>query len=295
MTDFHGLPVRSIENDLLRVDFLADGGPRLVRLVLAGSTENLLAETPDIHWPTPWGDYCLCGGHRVAIAPEALELAYMPDNDGLQIEPLPEGVRLSRPTEIGSGVSKLIEIRLQPERPALTLRHAVRNDRPDPIEIAAWAVTQLPVGGIAVVPLRTSASVNRHRPDRQLVLWPYSSWQDERLFADDDYVWIDAQPQAEELKIGLLARGWLGYLRSGVFFLKRFDPQLELPHPDLNTNAQLYCNHSHIELETLAPLALLEPGQASVHQETWEIYRAGEVSPTIEGLRNWLTTLNLQE
>jgi hypothetical protein len=110
-----------------------------------------------------------------------------------------------------------------------------------------------------VAPLRTTSLGDRHRPDRQLVLWPYASWQDERLFADDDYIWTDAKSAEEELKIGLLARGWLGYLRSGVFFLKRFDPQLDRLHPDLNTNAQLYCNGRFIELESLAPLTLLEP------------------------------------
>jgi hypothetical protein len=235
----------------------------------------------------------LRGGHRVAIAPEALELAYVPDDDGLIIEEMPGGVRLIRPTEGPTGVSKAIEVQLHPDRPALTLRHAVRNDRLEPIEIAAWAITQLPVGGIAVAPLRTATSENRHQPDRQLVLWPYASWQDERLFADDDYVWIAAQPAEGELKIGVLARGWLGYLRSGVFFLKRFDPQLERLHPDLNTNAQLYCNQSHIELESLAPLTLLETGESSVHVETWEIYRADDVPPTIEDLRAWLATLSL--
>ena len=293
MTDFFGLPIRSIENDQLRVDFLAHGGPRLVRLTLAGSTNNLLAETPDVHWPTPCGEYHLRGGHRVAIAPEALELSYVPEDDGLRIEPLPNGVRLIGPTEVGSGVSKSIEMQLHPDRPALTLRHAVCNKRSEPVEIAAWAVTQLPVGGIAVAPLRTAAIVNRHRPDRQLVLWPYSSWQDERLFADDDHVWIDARPCEEELKIGLLARGWLAYLRSGVFFLKRFDPQLELPHPDLNTNAQVYCNDRFIELESLAPLAVLEPGQSSVHVETWEIYRNVDVLQSIEGLSEWIAALAL--
>jgi hypothetical protein len=123
------------------------------------------------------------------------------------------------------------------------------------------------------------------------VLWPYSSWQDDRLFADDNYVWIEAQPYPAELKIGLLACGWLGYLRSGLFFLKRFDPQLELLHPDLNTNAQLYCNHRYIELETLAPLMTLEPGQSSVHLETWEIHRAADVPPTIEGLDEFVRSL----
>jgi hypothetical protein len=126
-----------------------------------------------------------------------------------------------------------------------------------------------------------------------VVLWPYATWQDERLFADDDFVWIDARPGEQELKIGLLARGWLGYLRSGVFFLKRFDPQLTLPHPDLNTNAQLYCNQIFLEMETLAPLTLLEPGQSSVQLETWEIYRMEDVPPTIEGLSEYLPALHL--
>ncbi len=291
--DFHGLPVRSLENDYLRLDYLAEAGPRLVRLILTGSTDNLLAEVPEIHWPTPWGEYHLHGGHRVAIAPEALGLAYVPDGTGLAIEDVPGGVRLVRPAEIGTGVSKSIEIRLQSDRPALTLRHAVRNDRAEPLAIAAWSVTQLNLGGIAVAPLRITSIGNRHRPDRQLVLWPYTSWQDERLFADDEYVWIDAQPVSEELKIGLLARGWLGYWRTDVFFLKRFDPHLELPHPDFNTNAQLYCNQRFVELESLAPLAVLEPGQSSVHVETWEIYRDVNALPSIEGLRQRLSSLAL--
>lgn len=292
-TDFHGLPTRSLENDHLRIDYLVQAGPRLVRLFLAGSTDNLLAEVPDVHWPTPWGEYHLRGGHRVAIAPEALELAYVPDNDDLLIEDVPGGVRLMGPTEAASGIGKSIEVQLQSDRPVITLRHAVRNDRVEPIEIAAWSITQLALGGIAVAPLRTTSGINRHRPDRQVVLWPYTSWQDERLFADDDYVWINAQPGPEELKLGVLARGWLGYLRSGVFFLKRFDPQLELPHPDLNTNAQVYCNDRFIELESLAPLAVLEPGQSSVHVETWEIYRDVDVPQSIEGLSEWIAALVL--
>lgn len=291
MPDFHGLPTRSLANDHLRFDFLAEAGPRLVRLILANSTENLLAEAPDVHWPTPFGEYYLRGGHRVAIAPEALELAYVPDNTGLMIEELPDGVRLSGPAETRSGIGKSIEIQLHPDRPTLTLRHTVRNDRSVPIELAAWSITLLPLGGLAVAPLRTRQDGNRNRPDRQLVLWPYTSWQDARLFADDDYVWIDAQPDLEEFKVGLLARGWLGYLRAGVFFLKRFDPQLELQHPDYNTNAQLYCNQQYLEIESLAPLSWLEPGQSSVHVETWEIYRDVHVPQTIEGLSEWVSSL----
>jgi hypothetical protein len=292
-TDFHGLPTRTLQNDHLRLDYLVEAGPRLVRLIASGSPHNLLAEVPDAHWPTPWGEYHLHGGHRIAVAPEALGLSYVPDESGLQREDILDGVRLIRPTETASGLSKSIEVQLHPDRPVLTLRQTVRNERAEPVEIAAWSITQLNLGGIAVAPLRSTSIMNRQRPDRQLVLWPYSSWQDERLFADDDYVWIEARPTAEELKVGLLTSGWLGYWRAGVFFLKRFDPQLEQPHPDLNTNAQLYCNQGFIELESLAPLAVLEPGECSILLETWEIYQAPDVPPSIEGLNEFIRSLGL--
>ena len=111
-TGFRGLPICSLQNEHLRVDYLREAGPRLVRLILAGSAENLLAEVPEVHWPTPWGEYHVRGGHRVATAPEALELSYVPDDSDLMVEDVPGGVRLIRPTEIGSGVSRSIEIQL---------------------------------------------------------------------------------------------------------------------------------------------------------------------------------------
>ncbi len=113
------------------------------------------------------------------------------------------------------------------------------------------------------------------------------------MLVDDDYVRINARPEPQELKIGLLAGGWLGYLRSGVFFLKRFDPQLELLHPDLNTNAQLYCHDRFIELESLAPLAVLKPGQSSVHVETWEIYQDVDVPQSSAGLGQLIQSISL--
>ncbi len=51
--DFHGLPTRSLGNDHLTLDYLAEAGPRIVRLFLAGSQTNLLAEAPDLSWDTP--------------------------------------------------------------------------------------------------------------------------------------------------------------------------------------------------------------------------------------------------
>jgi len=63
--DFHGLPTRSIGNQHLRIEFLAEAGPRIVRLFVGGGDDNLLAELPEVKMETPYGDYSLYGGHRL--------------------------------------------------------------------------------------------------------------------------------------------------------------------------------------------------------------------------------------
>jgi hypothetical protein len=45
-----------------------------------------------------------------------------------------------------------------------------------------------------------------------------------------------------------------------------------LPHPDNNCNAEIYCNDQFVELESLAPLTKLSPGEAVTHVETWELF-----------------------
>src|SRR5262245_56524319 len=64
------LPFAFIEYDFLHVDYLTTIGPRIFGLYAKGVAGNLFAETPDVHWPTPHGEYYLHGGHRLWIAPE---------------------------------------------------------------------------------------------------------------------------------------------------------------------------------------------------------------------------------
>ncbi len=63
------LPYSSIQNHFLKLDYLTTTGPRIVGLFAAGIGGNLLAETPDVHWPTPHGEYYLQDGHRLWTAP----------------------------------------------------------------------------------------------------------------------------------------------------------------------------------------------------------------------------------
>ncbi|MDR3577146.1 MAG: hypothetical protein P4L50_25070 [Anaerolineaceae bacterium] len=42
--------------------------------------------------------------------------------------------------------------------------------------------------------------------------------------------------------------------------------------PDNNCNAESYCHSDFVELESLAPLNKLAPGNSVYHIETWELY-----------------------
>ncbi len=292
--DFHGLTTYVVGSAHLRLECLAEAGPRIVRLFLAGSEENQLAEVPAFSWETPYGTYFPRGGHRLWHAPEASR-SYVPDDQGLEVEELTDGVRLSQPTEAPTGIRKTLEIHLHRDRPALTLHHQLRNEGPWPVELSPWAITQVPLGGVAVLPQQIEpldeAGV---QPNRHLVLWPYASWHDSRLQLHDDCVLITGLSQMPPLKLGCMnRRGWIGYWRQGLFFCKRFEPQPDLPHPDFGCNSEVYCGDLFLEIETLAPLTHLAPGQSTAHVETWEFYAGLDGPSTWAGVQDLVGALGL--
>jgi hypothetical protein len=283
--DFFGLPTRAIENNFLRLEFLVDAGPRIVRLSLAGSSENVLAELPRKKIETPLGDYFLRGGHRLWHSPEAMPRTYLMDNAGVTIESIADGVRLRQPTESLTGITKSIEIRLDSNRPLATITHRLQNDGTETVEFAPWAITMLPLGGVAILPQNVGA-IDTHSllPNRNLVFWSYTRVNDARLELNDDAIRVRARADLPPCKIGYFnRRGWIAYWRNNILFVKRFTPQIAQAHPDYNCNAEMYCNDEFIELETLAPLARIAPGQSAAHVETWEL-RSGVTLDSVSEL-----------
>src|SRR5262245_31169434 len=139
--DFFGLPTRGLENRHVRLDYLAAAGPRIVRLILPGSNHNLLVEVPDLKLPTPIGDFSLQGGHRLWHSPEDNPRTYVPDDGAIEVEESAAGVRLSQRADGLTGIAKSIEIQLHPDRPAVMLRHRLRNEGVWPVEFAPWGIT----------------------------------------------------------------------------------------------------------------------------------------------------------
>ncbi len=269
--DFHGRPTLRFANGALAVEVLATAGPRIVGLRRGGSTANLLAETPDIGWDTAFGNYELFGGHRLWFAPEDPDRVAVPDSAGLEIEPLVDGLRLSGTMEPATGCVRSIEVRLDRVLPSMTVLHQLTNKGSRPIELAIWPITQLPLGGMALLPQRRAVAGHQTRPNRNLVLWPYSSWDDPRLRVLDGLVAVDAVAGAE-LKVGsLVDAGWVAFVRHGTALVRRFEPELREQHPDLGCNVEVYCGPTYVELEVLGPIRLLLPGASTILLEHWEV------------------------
>jgi hypothetical protein len=278
MTDFHGLPVESLENDHLRLEYLTAAGPRIVGLSYHGSP-NLLADMHDMTSDTPLGKYHFLGGHRLWISPESIKKTYIPDGSGLQPAQVPGGVLLTGQSEPVSGVRKSLRIELAADRPVVRLTHAILNENPDPVSFAPWALTMLCQGGTAIFPQPTgNTDPQGLLPNRLLELWPYTRLNDPRLVLRDDFILLHATPSLPPIKLGYLSTaGWMAYWRDGLLFRKSFDLHPGAAYPDGGCNAESYCGDRFIELETLGPLASLAPGMTSTFAETWELYDSLDV------------------
>lgn len=271
------LPFASIENDFLRVDYLTTTGPRIIGLYAKGEDGNLLAETPDVHWPTPHGEYYLLGGHRLWTAPE--DPFYTCPEDNVKVTTEKNKVILQSDVD-ASGLEKEMSFLLNEN--CVELTHRVTWHGKEPIELAPWAITQLRLGSLGILPQSDSDGL---LPNRNLVLWSYSHVNDERLELYDDLILIHGCKREQAFKIGNKnSYGWIACLLGNALFVKRFAVNNPDQYPDMGCNAEAYVKDSCLELETLGPLTTLRPKESATHKEVWEV-TVGEYPTTLEAAR----------
>ena len=156
------LPSASMENELLRLEYLITTGPRIIGLYARGAEGNLLAETPDIHWATPHGEFYLRGMHRLWTAPENTFYTY--PEDGLSVFEK-NGVVTLKGNVDASGLETEIAICLDGN--CVHLSHRVTWHGNTQLELAPWTITQLRLGGAGIMPLSNYGGL---APNRNIVL-----------------------------------------------------------------------------------------------------------------------------
>lgn len=273
MSSFYDHPVGVLESDFVRLEYLLDAGPRIVRLYFKGLPWNFLAETPLICLDVPLGKLNLYGGHRLWIAPETSEFALVPDKEPPEIDQPDQYTCKLGAIDQPNGLKKSIEIRLSKSRAEIEIVHFVENFSEKEVELSIWPITQLPIGGVVYLPQRIDpVDPLGLGPNRNLVLWSYTSWDDPRIQIDNRWIKVDTSKDQRVMKIGYLNQdGWMGYLFNGYFFQKSFAPATGSCFPDLGSNVEVYANNQYVELESLSPMLRLAPGMTGEHKEVWKI------------------------
>jgi hypothetical protein len=271
------LPFASLQNDVLRLDYLTTTGPRIVGLYAKGVEGNLLAETPDVHWPTPHGEFYLHGGHRLWVSPE--DEQFICPEDTLQIIEDSGKLIIKSPMD-ASCIEK--EISIQLDNNCVHLSHRITWHGNETVEVASWGITQLRLGGMGILPLTQMDGI---LPDRNLVLWPYTKFDDERLELHDDMILLRGTGLDHACKIGNLnSHGWIAYAMGDVLFTKRFHTDANAHYSDLGCNVEAYVKDVCIELENLSALKKLKKGDSVTHNETWQV-TPGNFPATLETAR----------
>jgi len=275
-----------LTNGLIELVVTTDVGPRVIRFGQVGGP-NQFKEYAETLGQTGGSEWRIYGGHRLWHAPEVWPRTYCPDNGPVQIERLDDAVRLIQNTEPTTGIQKEIDVQLWPSTAVARVIHRLRNNNAWAVELAPWALSVMEPGGKAIVPLppRQTHAENLN-PVSTITLWAYTDISDPRFTWGHNYVLIRQHPGAEPpQKIGAtVPDGWVAYARDGQLFVKQFAYDQAAHYPDLGCCAEVWVDSEMLELETLGPLRILQPGDAAEHVEQWFLIDGVSVPATEEAV-----------
>ncbi|MGA7096895.1 MAG: hypothetical protein WB245_04940 [Acidimicrobiia bacterium] len=252
-------------------------GPRIIGLRREDGPE-VFASLPDsVLVESPLGRYRFRGGHRLWVAPERPEISYAPDEHECEVSVTDESVSIVAPVD-AVGLAK--EMRVTLDGDGLIVDHGLTRAGTGVFQVGPWAITQLPLGGTAVLPLNGPVET-MVTPNRELVLWPYSGLDDRRLSWAENAVLVEAT-SGPRLKVGSgPAPGSLGYLKDAQLFIKSFTtPGRSLP--DRGAVGQVFTNEDFCELESLGAVSDLRADSPVWHRETWRVLACDDLATAVE-------------
>ena len=287
-TPFQGWPnCYRVSNGTVEFIATTDVGPRIISFGFVGGA-NLFFVREDFAGQTGGTEWKNYGGHRIWHAPEDKVRTYEPDNSPVEAQVIANGLVLTMPPEKLSAIQKSIEITLDPATSEVRVIHRLKNTGPWPVEIAPWAISVMAPGGFAIAPMPTAFHPDRLLPNRALTLWPYTDMRDDRWLWGTDYVLLRQKvvQGQERAKVGINNNlGWAAYYLKPFLFIKRFAPVEGAHYPDFNSSLEVFSNNRMLELETLGPLAVLQPGAVVAHEERWALHRNVDLAFSEEDVR----------
>jgi hypothetical protein len=223
----------------------------------------------DKSWPAPQEDW-----------PKITPRAWPPPVafDSMPVEARVDGwvVTLVSPVDPHCGIRASREIKLDPDKPVMSIRTTYEKISGRPQRVSVWVITQLkhPVAVFAALP---EPSRFRGGYSRQSAELPAD------LKVQDGLLSLTRDRKTSH-KVGTDAGTliWIG--RNEVV---RIDSPRELftPHPDQESSAEIYTNPdplAYVELEMLGPLRPMKLGDKIERTSTYTLLRRVEAEPDLE-------------
>lgn len=255
-----------------------DVGPRVLHFSPTGGN-NVFKVFVDQLGGTGEEGWQIRGGHRLWLAPEGFPFSYFPDNDSVDHELYPNGgATLTSTDEMPQGFTKQIDITLDPVRPRVRLAHRLINVVDDTQEVAAWMLSVMAPGGVAIMPQPEAKNhpglgPGDFTPNRNLVLWPFTDLSDNRYHLGKRFFTLSQDANRGATKLGLNCHlPWVGYWNEGTLFVKKLSVDAGASYPDRNSAFEVFTNEEMLEVETLGPLTTLGPGKVLEAVEEWELF-----------------------
>lgn len=266
---------RRLRNREMELVVTCDVGPRIIRCGFIGQA-NMFGEITGQQGSSGESEWMIRGGHRLWIAPEAKPWSYEIDNEPCaSVEAVANGLRVEQLPGPLTGLAKSMEIVLQADANRVTIRHRLTNRGGDPVLCAPWALSVMGLGTVAIIPLPAKIPhTQRLTHNQSWQLWAYTDLSDPRWSIGSQYLIFRQDSELGPNKLGMAHHeGWVGAQREGCLFVKRFSRHPDAVYPDGGCNFETFANQEFLELESLAPLVSLAPGDFAEHTETWEMFQ----------------------
>ena len=263
-----------LSNQQVDLIVTSDVGPRIIRFGFIGQ-ENEFKEFEDqvgLIGGNTWRNY---GGHRLWHAPEDPVRTYFPDNSPVEYEANEDSIHIVQAVETTTGIQKEMEIYLSPDRAHAQVTHRLTNTNLWAVELAPWSISVMAVGGTAMLPMPPRGSHTENLlPANSLTLWAYTDMSDARWTWGKRFILLRQDPKRPEpQKLGAaIPDGWMGYARHSHLFLKKVNYLEGEIYPDLGCSMETFTNDQFLEVESVGPIAYLEPGDSVEHVEDWYLF-----------------------
>jgi hypothetical protein len=265
-----------------RLQVAVDFGPRILGFRREQGPELFAALGTDVVIDRPdSGVYRFRGGHRLWASPEIPAITYAPDDEPCKVTEHGGTLTVEGPVD-RAGLTKRIEVR--EAQAGVVLDHELGNRGDAPVEVAPWALSQLALGGTAIIPVWGPPDEHRLSASGSLITWPYTDLADPRVDWHPGALTVHADA-GPAFKVGTGPDpGRLGYLLDGHLFSKTVEPAQAGSYPDRGAVGQFYLGDAFCELETLGTLVTLQPGESVAHREVWEIETCENVEAALARL-----------